>query len=80
MTENYGSQYDDVDVICPYYIASSRKNKSILCEGPVIRTKNLLRFNRRSEHGDYMEKYCNRRYKSCEICRMAEKKYEEQGK
>ena len=80
MSDHYGSQYDDVDVICPFYASSSRKYKRIVCEGPVIRTKTILQFNRRSEHGEYMEKYCNRHYKGCEICRMAQKKYDEQGK
>ena len=77
--QNCGTSYDDVDVICPYYIKSSRKHKFIECEGPVIRTKNSLRFSRRNEHAAYMEHYCNRRYKSCAICRAADKKYEEQG-
>ena len=73
----YGTQYDDVDVICPFYIASSRKSKTIICEGPVIRTKNILRFGRRAEHGEYKETYCNRHYKGCAICQAAQKKYDE---
>ena len=75
----YGSSFDDVDVLCPFFIAVKRKAKTIYCEGPVIRTRMLFRFNRRKEQEAYMEKYCNRHYKACEICKAAQKKYEEQG-
>ena len=75
----YGSSFDDVDVLCPFYVKSSRKYKFIECEGVNIRTKTSLKFSRRSEHREYMEKYCNRHYKACEICKAAQKKYEEQG-
>lgn len=79
MSHPHGTSYDDVDVVCPFYIASSRKSKIIVCEGPVTRTKTMFCFFRRKECGEYMERYCNRRYKDCEICKAAQKKYEEQG-
>ena len=74
---SYGTAYDDVDVLCPFYIASVRKDRTIVCEGPLPRTKNLLRFRRGEEFSAYMRRYCDRSYKSCEICRAAQKKWEE---
>jgi hypothetical protein len=75
----YGSHYDDVDVLCPFYVASNRQKKTIVCEGAIKRTKTLLRFSRREDQVKYMETSCELHYKGCPYYDLAQKKYEEDG-
>jgi hypothetical protein len=73
----WGSQYDDVDVLCPFYAASSRKNKAIRCEGIITRTKQTIRFARRGEMISCLSEYCMQHYKRCPYYRQTAIRYEE---
>ncbi len=68
-----GSNYADANVKCPYYHTTD--NREIVCEGLQDHTLNILRFGRKEYCREYMAKYCDRDYKSCEICRAASHKY-----
>ncbi len=73
MWQRNGSNYADVNVLCPYYHECGAKE--IVCEGVQEHTQNILRFGRGESRKEYMAKFCNREYKSCEICHIASHKY-----
>ena len=73
----WGSQYDDVDVLCPFYIASNRQSKIIVCEGALERTKTTLRFSRREEMREHVEGRCQDDYKNCPYYIATNAKYED---
>lgn len=75
-TPKYGSHYDDVDVLCPFYIASNQQKKLIVCEGVRRGIKTMLRFGRREDQAQYMKEHCELHYKSCPYQELARKKYE----
>ena len=75
----YGSHYDDVDVLCPFYIASNRQKKIIVCAGAMRRTKTILRFARMEEQAAHMETACELHYAKCPYHELAQRKYEEGG-
>ena len=68
------TNYIDVLVQCPYY--KSTKDKVIRCEGLDEHSTVALSFHTTEHKSDYMEKYCDRSYYLCRICKMLGEKYE----
>lgn len=68
-----GTNFADAKVLCPFYLRTDKKE--IICEGLDEHATNILRFGRAEYCQQYRARYCNRDFKSCEICRAASHKY-----
>lgn len=67
------TQFDDVKVQCPFYIA--RKDKDIRCEGVEDDSTTVLNFSRKIDAKDYKCGHCDTDYHKCRIYRMLADKY-----
>ena len=63
------------NVVCPFYKYEGQQ--LIYCEGVDDHTAIHLAFASKQELRDYRKAKCEDRYKSCMICQMLNKKYDE---
>jgi hypothetical protein len=68
-------QYEDVDVLCPFF--KRQTVVSISCEGLTDDMGIKLCFQNAKAKDIHAEVFCNCKYKNCEIYGMVEKKYDE---
>lgn len=69
------SNYEDVDILCPFFRELTKK--SISCEG--LTDDSIIKqwFEIPKNKEIHANVFCKKSYKSCEIFMMLEKKYEE---
>lgn len=68
--------YKDVDIQCPFFKGLDKKN--ISCEGLTDDSILKLWFNSPKSKNLHIDIFCSRKYKTCKICKMLEKKYEDE--
>lgn len=70
------STYDDVNAICPFFLAGDKQR--ITCEGLIDRSRCINRFDYSKDREHYRSKYCDGHYEQCRIYRALNQKYEEE--
>ncbi len=69
-----GTDYESVDVKCPFYITEDRKK--IFCEGLEKGSRTALEFRGSKFKENVKEKYCNGDYEKCKLYNLINQKYE----
>ena len=76
--------YDNCFALCPFFITSGKQHLSgvqvrdyIKCEGITNDCAIDLVFQTKDKRDQYRKTFCDSRYRSCEIYKALEKKYEE---
>lgn len=70
------STYDDVNAICPFFLAGDKQR--ITCEGLIDGSRCINRFDYSKDREHYRSKYCDGHYEQCRIYRALNQKYEEE--
>lgn len=69
------TQWDDIDVRCPYY--NKHDKMSISCEGIDNASSGIkMMFKTKEGRRKHMGTYCNNGYSECSINKLCEKKYD----
>lgn len=69
--------YDDKLVLCPYFIKQDAVR--IHCEGWTegYRSISITAFDSAKDRKSFAERYCNRLWTACPLCRLTAQKYDE---
>ena len=72
------ANYSDAYALCPFYIADSREQKNITCEGVTDDNYLKLSFGKNPQAREqYKAEFCEAKYKTCRIYKMLLLKYED---
>jgi hypothetical protein len=69
------SNYEDANVICPFYKASDARR--ISCEGFVDGSTLIQSYPSKEKRDLQKHTFCDCKYKSCEVYKMLIRKYED---
>ena len=75
----YGTQYSDINVLCPFYTGANDEKKFVICEGMDPGTKVQYQLRARARYDEHRRKHCEGDYQSCGYYRAAYEKYEAEG-
>ncbi len=73
----HGTSFEDAAVQCPFYRRIYKKQRMIVCEGPIERTTTTTFYKSGELMRDHAEAFCKGDYKSCRIFKIVnDEKYE----
>lgn len=77
--KDYGTQYSDVNIKCPFYKAANDKKRTLICEGAESGTQIRFSLRQGERYQRYRERYCEGDFESCPYYRAADRKYIEEA-
>lgn len=70
--------YKQVDVLCPFFKYDD--NQRITCEGIIPHSNIRHIFHSPAAYNKHMTEFCCNRYRDCEIAKLVDEKYDDQGR
>lgn len=65
-----GTNFKDAAMQCPFYRMVAKKQKMMVCEGPMEETVTTTYYHFRGQMNEHVKKYCEGDYKSCRIFKI----------
>ena len=67
-----GTEYSDVDVVCPCFKAANSKDKLMVCEGAAAGSKIVFCLKQKERYQLFRRRFCERDYRACPYYRAVE--------